>query len=461
MTESILKKIWELSPNVHQVEVYRELQDLTDKLITTYQAQGRLSSDPFSATRNRKINTPFEKIQEKLKDSTCLVTGGLGCVGSKLVQELLKYDVQEIIIIDNSTAAYLNSQRVTRFDCDIRDLAFVNEIFSRYRPEFVFHTAAQRDPGLAETSIVETVTTNVLGTMNIIKACERVGSVKQMVSSSTGKASRYYTEEVYAATKKLDEFIIDTFSTYSQIKYSMIRCTHIIDNSLMDMELKRSSENDTYLTVHSPGKFVTAQNVHEAVGLILNALLYSREKQCRFLLVRNLEWPVESLEMALYYRIQSGRDIPIIFVGNPVGYSEKFFRGQLDWSKPEDLNLLINVYEQKLKKVNTEGDIIISCPCSTNIHVLHRVLDNLEHVVGETATREVLLAGLKELVQESLKAVERSKTIDILRWGLDQRFPEVKNTTPSDFNVLISLLAESLKGSMYYNEVEELMYQHV
>jgi hypothetical protein len=458
MTESILNRIWELSPNVNQPEAYQELQGLTNELSDVYQKQGRLASDPFGSTRERTIHTPFDKIQEKLKGTTCLVTGGLGCVGSKLVQELLKYDIQEIIIIDNSQTPFINSKKVTRFDCDIRDLTFVNEIFAVYRPEYVFHTAAQRDPGLAETTVVETVTTNVLGTNNIVKACETCGSVKQMVSSSTGKSSRYYTEEVYAATKKMGEFIIDTFSSYSHVKYSLIRCTHILDNSLMNMELKKSIEVDSYLTVHSPGKYVTAQNVNEAVSLMLNALLYSREKQCRFLLVKNLAWPVESLEVALYYRLQSKRDIPIIFVGNPMGYAEKFFRGQTDWSKPDDLNLLINVYEQTFKKTIADGDIIISRPCPTNMHVLHKVLDNLEGVRGETATREALIAGLKDLVQESLKTVERNKTMDILRWGLNDKFSQQK-VLHSDFNPLVQLLYESLEGSIYYPEAKELLYQ--
>jgi dTDP-4-dehydrorhamnose reductase len=458
MTETILNRIWELSPNVEKVETYQELQSLTNNLTAIYQEQGRLTTDPFSEARERTIHTPFEKIKEKLKSTTCLVTGGLGCIGSKLVQQLLKYDVQEIIILDNSPIPYTNSKIVTRFDCDIRNSTFVNEIFAVYRPEYVFHTAAQRDPGLAETTVVETVTTNVLGTNIIVKACETCGSVKQMVSCSTGKSSRYYTEEVYAATKKMGEFIIDTFSTHSHIKYSLIRCTHIIDNSLMNMELKKSVEADAYLKVHSPGKYITAQNATEAVSLILNALLYARERQCRFLLVKNLSWPVESLEVALYYRVQSGRDIPVVFSGNPMGYAEKFFRGQTDWSKPEDLNLLVNAYETPFKRIVAEGDIIMSRPCSTNMHVLGKVLNKLENIHSETAMRECLITGLKEMVQESLKKVERNKTIDILRWGLDQSITQ-QNTLIADFNPLVQLLAQSLEGSIYYPEADELLHQ--
>mgnify|MGYP003513071679 FL=1 len=53
--------------------------------------------------------------------------------------------------------------------------------------------------------------------------------------------------------------------------------------------------------------------------------------------------------MALYYIKVSGREIPVIFMGNPIGYTEKFFRGQMDWSNPQDLNLLINKKKQKYR----------------------------------------------------------------------------------------------------------------
>jgi dTDP-4-dehydrorhamnose reductase len=460
MTEYIYKKIWELSQRVDQPAEYLELTRLTQELIRLYQTQGRLSCDPFSATRERVITTPDAKIRALLKDSTCIVTGGMGCVGSLLVKELLKYEVNEVIILDNSKAGYANSERVTRYNCDIRNLGQVNEIFSLYLPDFVFHAAAQRDPGIAEREKGQTVSTNVIGTLNVVKACEATSSVKQMVSSSTGKASRYFTEEIYAASKKVGEFMVDAYAQSSHVKYTMIRCTHILDNSLMNTELKEASERDQFVAIHSPGKYVTAQSASEAVGLMLNALIYSRERQCRFLLVRHLAWPVESLEMALYYISQSGRNIPVIFVGNPAGYSEKFFRGQLDWSKPDELNLLINVYERRYRRCNKRGDIIISRPCSVTRDTLEKVLDRIAAINSEQEVKTVLLNGLRDLVRESLKTVDRQETEDILRWGLDPKFLEKQNATPSDFSCIIPLLQESLNGGgASTDKVRELIYQ--
>ncbi len=460
MTASIYKKIWELSPYVHRPEDYLELNRLTNELIKIYQSQGRLATDPLSSTLERRISLPVEMIQAKLKDSTCIVTGGMGCVGSRLVSELLKYDVNEIIILDNSPRPFINSEKVIRYDCDIRHLSLMNEIFSLYLPDFVFHTAAQRDPGLAETNVLETVSTNVIGTWNVVKACEAVGSVKQMVASSTGKASRYFTEEIYAASKKVDEFIVDSASRLGNITYTFIRFTHILDNSLMNIELKNAAENDQSINVHSPGKYVTAQNAMEAVSLMLNALVYSKLHQCQFLLVRYLGWPVESLEMALYHRVQSGRDIPITFGGNPAGYCEKYFRGQMDWSKPDELNLLMNVFERKYLRFNAEGDIIISQPCATDKKTLESVLNNIEQATNDNEAREILISGLRDLVVASLKTVDPNDTVDILRWGLDPRFLKMQEATVADYSAIVPLLATSLVGGAYHRKVEELLYQN-
>jgi hypothetical protein len=340
---------------------------------------------------------------------------------------------------------------------DIRDTQFVHDTFTKYKPHYVFHTAAQRDPGYAESHVEETVTTNVGGTLNVVKASEYTGSVKQLVFSSTGKASRYFTEEVYAGTKKICENILDLYARQGRIRYAMVRFTHMLDNSLMNDQLKHSSEREIFVGVHSPGKYVTAQNKKEAATLMLSALLYSQPHQCNFLLVRNLEWPVESLEMALYHIRKSRRQIPVVFIGNPLGYTEKFFRGQMDWSQPGELNLLINVYENKSRKLNVEGDIVISNICQPSKQVVEKVLCKLERVKGETEMKRCLIEGLKAIVKDTLMTVDKRGTVNILNWGLQKKFLEIEKAKVSDYGAIIPMMFESLEGTEYYDQVSTLL----
>ena len=110
--DEIYKKIWDLAPRAHERDAYDKLNELTQKLIQIYDAQGRLSEDPFASTTERALSQPFEKLFAILNDRVCLVTGGLGCVGSNLVNELLKFDPKHIIIIDkNQNSKYEQTQQ--------------------------------------------------------------------------------------------------------------------------------------------------------------------------------------------------------------------------------------------------------------------------------------------------------------------------------------------------------------
>ena len=458
MIEELYKRIWGLSPFVKSKDSYAELTALTKELIRLYDLQGRLGEDPFSPTRQRKLSLPSEKVSELLKGSICLITGGLGCVGTSLLSEILQFDVKQVILLDKETSlSTISDSRIEHVVCDVRDFNSLKSAFLMYGPEYVFHTAAQRDPGYAESHIEETVSTNVIGTLNVVIASEESGTVKQCIFSSTGKASRYLTEEIYAGTKKLCEYILDTYAATGSVRYGMVRFTHILDNSLMNQQLLSQCEKDDYIAVHCPGKFVTAQNVKEAAYLMLNALIYSEDKHCNFLLVRNLEWPVESLEMALYYVKRSGRAMPVIFMGNPIGYTEKFFRGQMDWANPQELNLLINVYEQRYRKYNHDNDIIISHNSPVDKVVVDKVLREIKCATGENDNKKYLVQGLKEIVRDSLNRVDRQDTVHILNWGLQQKFLEIEKAKASDYGSIIPMMFESLESSEYYKQVENLL----
>lgn len=459
MKSSTFEKIWELSPHYYLPESYNKLLTLTRQLIDAYNEDGRLDENPFTPTTKRKLSLPSLSVNSLLENKICLVTGGLGCVGSALVNKLIHFNVEKIIVVDKehpSQVVGIKDSRVIYVQCDICDAESLYAIFKAHQPEYVFHTAAQRNPGLAEKQIVDTISRNIFGTLNVVNACEMATSVKQCVFSSTGKASRYYTKEIYAATKKICEYIFDVYAKRSSIRYTMVRFTHILDNSLMNMELRDLTAKD-HLPIHSPGKYVTAQNVSEAVDLLLNALIHSTVGQCKFLIVRNLEWPVESLEVALYYIRKAGSPIPVVFRGNPPGYSEKFFRGQMDWSSPQDLNLLINVYESNYRRLNKEGDIVISQILPTDSTVLAKAIKSLQIASDERHAKETLWNELRNLVQASLVHADHHDTLNILKWGLEPEYLLAENAKVEDFQPLVALLTESLRERQLLEQIEYLV----
>jgi len=91
--------------------------------------------------------------------------------------------------------------------------------------------------------------------------------------------------------------------------------------------------------------------------------------------------------------------------------------------------------------------------------MINEVMKKINGVRGEMETKKELIDGLKKLVRESLKRVDKKDTADILRWGLDPKFIEMEHINIADFNTLISMLVESLAGSEYDKETEDHNYQ--
>lgn len=70
---------------------------------------------------------------------------------------------------------------------DIRDFLAVKEQFDEFKPQVVFHLAAQPLVRYAYQQPIETYATNVMGTVHVLEAARQAGSVKAIVNVTTDK----------------------------------------------------------------------------------------------------------------------------------------------------------------------------------------------------------------------------------------------------------------------------------
>ena len=120
-----------------------------------------------------------------------LVTGGAGFIGSNLVDALLDAGADVLAVDDLSTGRRRNleaalSSGAELAESDIADAAGLDEAIDRFRPDRVFHLAAQADVRKAVADPVFDATVNVLGTINVLEAALRHGA--PVVFASTGGA---------------------------------------------------------------------------------------------------------------------------------------------------------------------------------------------------------------------------------------------------------------------------------
>ena len=184
-----------------------------------------------------------------LSNTTVVVTGAAGFIGSYLSKNLLDSDSSIMIIgIDCLTDYYdvsLKEERLNmlsnygdRFNFikgDISDKSLIDEIFSKYKPDVVVNLAAQAGVRYSITNPDAYIKSNLIGFYNILEAC-RHNPVKHLVFASsssvygTNKKVPYSTEDkvdnpvsLYAATKKSNELMAHAYCKLYKIPATGLR----------------------------------------------------------------------------------------------------------------------------------------------------------------------------------------------------------------------------------------------
>lgn len=120
------------------------------------------------------------------------MTGGAGFIGSHIVDALVADGVQVLVVDDLSHGSETNlaealaaGAELTRLD--IRDGAALTRTFGAFRPELVFHLAAQIDVRTSMADPARDASVNVLGSLNVFSATQAAGA-RRLVNTSTGGA---------------------------------------------------------------------------------------------------------------------------------------------------------------------------------------------------------------------------------------------------------------------------------
>ena len=185
------------------------------------------------------------KISKILKNKKILVSGGAGSIGRTLVKKLLEYPVDSIRILDiNEHALFELRHEIS----DSRLRLLLGNILDKDRIEMagknadiIFHTAAIKNIEISEYNPIETIDTNINGTVNMIKMAIR-NKVKLFLNISTDKAADPST--LYGTTKQLTERLTSWAGIHNdETKFASVRFGNVMDSrgnvfELWEKELK-------------------------------------------------------------------------------------------------------------------------------------------------------------------------------------------------------------------------------
>jgi nucleoside-diphosphate-sugar epimerase len=163
-----------------------------------------------------------------------LLTGGLGYIGTTLINKLTKH--QLIICSKNKKNNLQNFNHVTFEFVNIKSDDFL-EIVKKHKPDLLIHLASITGLKNCENNPSEAFETNVYGTFNVVKACE-LNKIKLIFFSSRevyGKTLDVESKEkdpllptnVYGITKMLGESIVKNSGKNNNLKYIILRLTNV------------------------------------------------------------------------------------------------------------------------------------------------------------------------------------------------------------------------------------------
>src|SRR5579864_5677754 len=167
-----------------------------------------------------------------------MVTGGAGFIGSHIVDQCIAAG-HEVAVVDNlwqeggGKEQNLNP-KAHFFREDITDEATLQSIFDEVRPEVVSHQAAQHSVAISTKNPQLDARVNVLGLLNVLTNCTRVGTRKIIFASSGatyGTPSRLpIDEEVpqrpespYGITKMVAEHYLRYWQEANGLNYTALR----------------------------------------------------------------------------------------------------------------------------------------------------------------------------------------------------------------------------------------------
>jgi len=217
-----------------------------------------------------------ESLTKELRGKSILVTGGAGSIGSALVETLLKFPIQSVRVLDIDEYALAKLNKKLK---DSRLRILLGNVLNQDRVDMaadgvniVFHLAAIKNIEISEFNPIETIDTNVNGTVNMIKMLIKKRPLK-FINISTDKAADAST--LYGNTKQLGERLTSWAGFHVKgTKSATVRFGNVRESRGNVFEIwNEEKEKNKPLSITEPSMKRYFIHSNEVIDFILNSLL--------------------------------------------------------------------------------------------------------------------------------------------------------------------------------------------
>ena len=261
----------------------KTVPSLPDLVTGRHQVSGIRSVSVEDLLRRAPVEIDSQAIAASINGASVLVTGGGGSIGGELVRQILTLGPRLLTIVDYHEWTLWSIERdiaarrkgggdgsqIVAALADIRFPAALDTVLRRAKPDVVFHAAALKHVPYVEMFPAEGILTNVIGTRNVLRACEQHG-VSRFVLISTDKAVEPVS--VMGATKRLAEQLTVVAGHRTGRAYAAVRFGNVLGSSGSVVPLlQRQLDDGLPLTITQPDATRYFMTIAEAASLILEA----------------------------------------------------------------------------------------------------------------------------------------------------------------------------------------------
>ena len=352
-----------------------------------------------------EINVDMSEISEFLNGKVVMVTGAAGSIGSELCRLISKYDVKQLVMLDNSETPLHDLQLelidsdtgiytgTTDRNCfvlaDVRNRVRINTIFDCYKPDIIFHAAAYKHVPMMESNPTESINVNVIGTKVIADAALRTGAEK-MIMVSTDKAVN--PTNVMGASKRIAEIYVQSLSRAviagkvgGKTKFVTTRFGNVLgSNGSVIPRFKEQIKNGGPVTVTDKNIIRYFMTIPEACRLVLEAATMGEGYE---IFVFDMGKPVRIADLArnMIYLAGFKPDVDIKIVYTGLRQGEKLYEE------------LLNNAEETLPTKN--GKIFVAKVREYDYDYVQNMVLQLKDVARQSDVENTLI-GMKKLVPE-------------------------------------------------------------
>src|SRR5438034_5676544 len=186
------------------------------------------------------VEVDLHEVAGYLAGKTVLVTGAGGSIGAELCRQIARVGAKRIILLDHSEPALFEIERELVAErgfsaalpvlADVGNRTKVRQVFEKYRPDVVFHSAAYKHVPLLEANPLEAVRNNVLATKTLADVAVEF-ETQRFVLVSTDKAAQ--PKNLLGQSKAVGEWIVQAYGSSADVptRFVAVRFGNVLGSS--------------------------------------------------------------------------------------------------------------------------------------------------------------------------------------------------------------------------------------